>query len=201
MLKINLEDKIYNKPITKKFKNLIVSEFEKHGILKFTNVKDDFIKFVNQFTYSFANDARRRKERMNDKNIYSQACFVLGYIDETEKDLIETRKLIFNLTKNGVDEIAIFIITPIPGSEIFDSFDGYKSLSELTFSPLWRKDFKKLNFIRLYFYVYFLFWKTVFHPIKIMSQVLRFFSKKFNTKMEMVPFKFLKNTFFISEQK
>ena len=69
MLKINLEDKIYNKPITKKFKNLIVSEFEKHGILKFTNVKDDFIKFVNQFTYSFANDARRRKERMNDKNI------------------------------------------------------------------------------------------------------------------------------------
>ena len=34
-----------------------------------------------------------------------------------------------------------------------------------------------------------------------MSQVLRFFSKKFNTKMEMVPFKFLKNTFFISEQK
>lgn len=145
--------------------------------------------------------ANRIIKRMNDKNIYSQACFVLGYIDETEKDLIETRKLIFNLTKNGVDEIAIFIITPIPGSEIFNSFDGYKSLSELTFSPLWRKDFKKLNFIRLYFYVYFLFWKTVFHPIKIMSQVLRFFSKKFNTKMEMVPFKFLKNTFFISEQK
>ena len=86
--------------------------------------------------------ANRIIKRMNDKNIFSQACFVLGYIDETKKDLIETRKLIFNLTKNGVDEIAIFIITPIPGSEIFDSFDGYKSLSELTFSPLWRKDFK-----------------------------------------------------------
>ena len=69
MLTINLEGKNYNKPIDKKLKTSIIAAFEKHGLLKFTNVTDDFIKFVNQFTYSFANDAKRRKERMNDKNI------------------------------------------------------------------------------------------------------------------------------------
>ena len=69
MLTINLEDKSYNKPLDKKFKTSIVEAFEKYGLLKFTHVKNDFIKFVNQFTYSYANDARRRKERMNDKNI------------------------------------------------------------------------------------------------------------------------------------
>ena len=140
-------------------------------------------------------------KRMNDKNIFSQACFVLGYLNEDKKDLADTKKLIFDLTKNGVDEIAIFIITPIPGSEIYDNFKGFKSLSELTFSPLWRSDYKKLNFIRLKFYIYFLFWKFIFHPKKVLSQILRFFSKKFYTKMEMIPYKFLKNTFYLIEQK
>lgn len=140
-------------------------------------------------------------KRMNDRSIYSQACFVLGYLDETKEDLKETKNLIFDLTRNGVDEIAIFIITPIPGSEIFENFEGYKNLSELTFSPLWRKDYKKLNSTRLYFYSYFLFWKIIFHPIKVISQIMRFFTKKFNTKMEMIPYKFLKNTFYLIEQK
>ena len=69
MLTINLEDKNYNRSLSTNLKTSIVTAFEKYGLLKFTNVRDDFIKFVNQFTFSFANDARRRKERMNDKNI------------------------------------------------------------------------------------------------------------------------------------
>ena len=147
------------------------------------------------------NHANKLIKRMNEKNIFSQACFVLGYLNENKKDLNDTKKLIFNLTKNGVDEIAIFIITPIPGSEIFDNFKGYNNLSELSFSPLWRKDYKKLNLLRIYFYIYFLFWKFVFHPKKIIQQIFRFFSMKFYTKMEMVPYKFLKNTLYLIEQK
>ena len=69
MLTINLEDKNYKKSLDKKFKTSVIEAFEKYGLLKFTNVKNEFIKFVNQFTHSFANDARRRQERMNDKNI------------------------------------------------------------------------------------------------------------------------------------
>ena len=69
MLTINLEDKNYNRSLSTNLKTSIVTAFEKYGLLKFTNVREDFIQFVNQFTFSFANDARRRKERMNDKNI------------------------------------------------------------------------------------------------------------------------------------
>ena len=69
MLTINLEDKNYKKSLDKKFKTSVIEAFEKYGLLKFTNVKNEFIKFVTQFTHSFANDARRRQERMNDKNI------------------------------------------------------------------------------------------------------------------------------------
>ena len=36
--------------------------------------------------------ANRIIKRMNDKNIFSQACFVLGYLNEKYKDLIDTKK-------------------------------------------------------------------------------------------------------------
>ena len=41
-------------------------------------------------------------------------------------------------------------------------------------------------------YLIFLSTKIIFHPIKIFRQILNFFSKKFDTKMEMVPYKVLK---------
>ena len=131
-------------------------------------------------------------ESMNKNKIYSQACFVLGYPEEKEEDLDLTKKMIFNLTKNGIDEIAIFIISPIPGSKIFNDFYGYDSYSELNFSPTWRKDYSKLFKKRLFFYAYFIFFKILFYPIKIIKQILRFFTLNFQTKMEMVPFKYFK---------
>ena len=60
--------------------------------------------------------------------------------------------MIFNLTKIGIDEIAIFIITPVPGSKIYENFEGFETLSNLTFSPIWRNDYKSLNRIRLQMY-------------------------------------------------
>ena len=54
--------------------------------------------------------------------IYTQACFILGFPGETESDLNETQILIKKLSKIGIDEIAIFIISPVPGSEIFNEY-------------------------------------------------------------------------------
>ena len=100
--------------------------------------------------------------------------------------------VIFNLTKIGIDEIAIFIITPVPGSKIYENFEGFETLSNLTFSPIWRNDYKSLNRIRLQMYSIFLITKFIFHPIRVFKQALNFFNKSFNTKMEMVPYKVLK---------
>ena len=131
-------------------------------------------------------------KEMNKNKIFSQACFVIGYPGEKKIDLTKTKNMIFNLTKIGIDEIAIFIITPVPGSKIYENFEGYETLSNLTFSPIWRNDYKNLNRIRLQMYSIFLITKFIFHPIRVFKQAFNFFNKSFNTKMEMVPYKVLR---------
>jgi anaerobic magnesium-protoporphyrin IX monomethyl ester cyclase len=140
------------------------------------------------------------KEMVINK-IYTQACFILGFPGETDSDLHETQKLIKKLSKIGIDEIAIFIISPVPGSEIFNEFKGYTSLSELNFSPTWRKDYKFLNQKRLKFYLIFLLNKTLNHPMKIFKQTIRFLTHTFKTKMEMTPYRAIHTLVLIAKYK
>ena len=119
---------------------------------------------------------------MNKFNIRTQACFVLGFPGEENGDLELTKKMIIKLTKAGLDEIAIFIITPIPGSEIFKNIEGYESYSELNFSPKWRSDYNFLNYTRLKFYLIFLLYKLLYSPKKILKQIFNFFCFKIRNK-------------------
>jgi radical SAM superfamily enzyme YgiQ (UPF0313 family) len=135
--------------------------------------------------------AVRLVKRMNKVGIRSQACFVLGYPGENEEDLDMTWSLVKELTRVGVDEIALFIITPVPGSAIHDQFSGYQTLSELNFSPTWRADYSKLNKFRVRLYMNFLLWKLRYHPIKLIQQPINFLLRRFQTKMEMVPYRAL----------
>jgi radical SAM superfamily enzyme YgiQ (UPF0313 family) len=127
--------------------------------------------------------------RMSRVGIRSQACFVLGFPGETDDDRELTRRLVHSLTREGVDEIALFIATPVPGSAIYGEVEGYTNLSELTFSPSWRSDFRALSSFRLRLYVQFLLWKLRYHPQRILAQPLRFLTRRFETKMEMVPYR------------
>jgi radical SAM superfamily enzyme YgiQ (UPF0313 family) len=127
--------------------------------------------------------------RMTRNGIHSQACFVLGFPGENDWDRALTRALVQRLTKEGVDEIALFIITPVPGSSIFPEFTGYSSLSELNFSPAWRADYGELVHFRVRLYAAFLFWKLRYHPRKILRQPLNFIRRRFETKMEMAPYR------------
>ncbi len=135
--------------------------------------------------------AVRIVKQMNKSGIRSQACFVLGYPGENDEDRVMTRALVHDLTRVGVDEIALFIVTPVPGSAIHKEFSGYNSLSELNFSPTWRKDYQLLSRFRLRLYASFLFWKLIYHPLKLTQQPLNFLSRRFQTKMEMVPYRAL----------
>ena len=86
----------------------------------------------------------------------------------------------------GIDEIALFIMTPIPGSRAFEySPGGYKNLSQLTFSPKWRKTYHKLSRTRIEIYILFFLWKLKYHPIKVFKQIKNILTKDFRTKMEM----------------
>ncbi len=128
-------------------------------------------------------------KRMKEVGIYSQACFVIGFPGESDRDLRMTRRMIRRLTKAGIDEVALFIITPVPGSPLYKKLTGYQTLSELNFSPFWREDYSRLNSFRLRSYALFLFWKAVCHPRKILRQVFNFMRRRFETKMEMIPYR------------
>ncbi|OGQ06006.1 MAG: hypothetical protein A3F82_05230 [Deltaproteobacteria bacterium RIFCSPLOWO2_12_FULL_44_12] len=129
---------------------------------------------------------------MNHFGIFSQACFVLGFPGEDDEDRKQTINLARLLTKAGIDEIAQFIITPVPGSKIYNEFSGFKNYSELTFSPSWRRDYKKLAKFRFRLYRRFLLWKLLYHPQKILRQIMNFLKLRFETKMEMTPYRALK---------
>lgn len=130
--------------------------------------------------------------KMNQVGIYSQACFVLGFPGEEPEDLAKTWDLVHHLALQGVDEIALFIITPVPGSAIFTEFKGYTSLSEMNFTPTWREDYQSLSRFRLRLYAHFLWWKLRYHPLKLLRQPFNFLKRRYNTKMEMVPYRALK---------
>lgn len=140
--------------------------------------------------------AKTMIQKMSQVGIYSQACFVLGFPGEEDADRALTRQLLVDLTRLGLDEVAIFIITPVPGSAIYGELTGYDGYSELTFSPTWRVDYKHLNRFRLRLYVLFLMNKLLYHPFKLSIQPLRFLFRRFQTKMEMVPYRALQ-TFFM----
>lgn len=135
--------------------------------------------------------AEHLASHMSHAGIRLQVCFVLGFPEETEQDLQMTRDMVRRLTRRGVDEIALFIITPVPGSAIYEHYRGFKSLSELNFSPTWRKDYTQLNRFRLDLYRNFLFWKLFYHPLKFLRQPFNFLLRRFETKMEMTPYRAL----------
>lgn len=122
--------------------------------------------------------------------IRTQACFVLGFPEETEQDRRMSRRLVRSLAWAGVSEIAVFVIAPVPGSAIYDDFAGQApSLSSLSFSPAWRQDYRALSRMRLRMYATFLGVKTVRHPLRVARQAGNFARRRFETKMEMVPFR------------
>ena len=130
--------------------------------------------------------------------IRSQACFVLGWPDENDEDRLLTRRLVRDLTRAGVDETVFFIMTPVPGSKMFGALTGYRDYQELNFSPSWRADYPELNRARKSLYASFLFWKLLFHPLALAMQPFRFLLRRFETKMEMTPYRALHTAWLMS---
>ena len=121
--------------------------------------------------------------------VKTQACFILGMPNERILDRFRTLCLIRIYSILGIDEIAVFIISPMPGASIYSDFKV--DIQNISFSPTWRQDYKKLSLIRLYWYFNFLVLKTFFHPISILLSVHRFITTDFELKMELAPFRSL----------
>jgi anaerobic magnesium-protoporphyrin IX monomethyl ester cyclase len=133
-------------------------------------------------------------QEMSRLGIRTQACFVVGYPEESDADRQLTRDYLRRLVKAGLDEVALFICTPAPGSSIYGDERGYQSLSELSFSPTWRATYAKLSEFRRGTYARFMAWKLLHHPKKLLLQPFHFLRRRFHTKMEMTPFRALSLT-------
>ena len=133
--------------------------------------------------------ALRLVEKMAACRIRTQACFVLGFPGERAEDRRLTTAYVRSLVRAGLDEIALFIMTPVPGSSIYGQVTGFDSLSELNFSPGWRRGYALLSRYRMGLYGRFLWWKCRAHPVRIVRQSWNFFRRRFETKMEMTPYR------------
>ena len=128
---------------------------------------------------------------MNRLGIRTQACFIAGVPGENNDDRILSIKLVRRLVASGVDEIAVTIFTPLPGTALSDSLTGYSHYSQLTHSPNWREDYKIVSAYRYKMYLNFFIWKLLW-PKKVIRELIGFFSKNFETKMEMSVYKTVK---------
>ena len=126
--------------------------------------------------------------------IFLQCCFVLGFPGEDDDDRRLTTELVERLIRLGVDEIALFIMTPAPGAAEYRDPGAGVSLSELNFSPTWRSDYETLSAFRAGLYRRFVIGKTLSHPLAVARQAMNFARHRFETKMEMAPWRALCHT-------
>ena len=148
------------------------------------------------------NHALEMYASLRKNNIYTQACFVLGYPGEDYNDRKKTAKLVRKLAKIGVDEVALFIITPMPGSRIYKQFmDKFCTLNQLTFTPKWREDYKKIAAFRKNLYLQYVIIKFFCHPVRMLGYGWALMTKRFRTKVEMTIFRKMKVAWFANSCK
>lgn len=136
---------------------------------------------------------------MHQLHVTTQACFVLGYPQETESDRKMTYEYIKALAKAGCDEVALFIMAPVPGASTYQKYkdeiekeNKKVALQEMSFSPRWRKDYALYKNMRTKAYLLFVITKLLYHPIKTLTQPINVVTGHFKTKMEMTLFRVAK---------
>jgi len=132
---------------------------------------------------------------MHRSGMTTQACFILGYPGEQQDDLRMTRSYIRQIVRAGIDEIAVLILTPTPGSEIFEQYARENELTDITrftFTPIWRRDYRRYALERVRCYLTFLFWRAVYHPLDLLRLPIDFLLGTFRTKSEMTLYRLLR---------
>jgi len=122
---------------------------------------------------------------MKQLRLRSQACFVLGFPGESEADRQKTSDYVRTLVRAGLDEIALFIMAPMPGTPVFEQYQGYDGLSDLSFSPYWREDYSRLAAFRNKLYRQFFFWLLLYNPVAVLRVLIALLRRRFDTKMAM----------------
>ncbi|MDB2487517.1 radical SAM protein, partial [Alphaproteobacteria bacterium] len=91
------------------------------------------------FNYDYA---AQLVELCHRHKVRTQACFLVGHPSETESDFVASRDYMRHLLRRGLDEVAIFIVSPFAGSSLYQ--ESKIALSDAgvqpTFGPKGRVD-------------------------------------------------------------
>lgn len=120
--------------------------------------------------------------------IYTQACFLVGHPEEKEKDHNLSCKYLHSLVNAGLDEVAVFIIAPFPGSKLYKERGINLSSTEklVSFSPKGRYGWENLARRRMELIKIF-FIEKLKKGLNIWFQGIRAFFGIPRTKMENLP--------------
>jgi anaerobic magnesium-protoporphyrin IX monomethyl ester cyclase len=119
--------------------------------------------------------------------------FVLGFEDENNTDRRMTEKMIVKLTKLGVDEISLFIWSPLPGADAFESETGWSRYEDLNWSPNWRKNYIELYRFRRRLHIRWLVTKILYQPLRSLRMILNILTGRYELKSEMALHRILRS--------
>jgi radical SAM superfamily enzyme YgiQ (UPF0313 family) len=128
---------------------------------KLISIGCDFISFspesgadgvVTSVGKTFDYDHAIQMLKLINGRAITQACFIIGLPSESCSDRDETLKYALELAEAGLDEIALFNFTPMPGAKFYNDYEI--STDNMTFSnKLWggeMEEFKRTLLITFY---------------------------------------------------
>ena len=118
--------------------------------------------------------------------VSTQTCFIVGHPKETEKDFNMSESYLTKLVKAGLDEVAVFIVSPFAGSKLHqnNSIELDNPDAIITFSPKGRKGYENISRRRKKLLFIFFYYKITTHLLNFLKQCLRSVIGYPRTKME-----------------
>lgn len=120
--------------------------------------------------------------------IRTQACFLVGHPDEREVDIQRSLEYLKKMVRNGLDEVAVFVVAPFAGSSLYARGQiALENISALpSFSPRGRADYKAIERRRKALISAF-FVEKLKNGFDLWAQGLRALRGVPQTKMENLP--------------
>lgn len=113
-------------------------------------------------------------------------CFlIVGFPGERSEDRRATATLVDELVSAGVDDLSIFIWSPLPGATAFDLERGWERLEQLCWTPRWRSRYALYEGARFGLYLRLLSDMFRSRPGSVAVSMTRAITGPFETKGEM----------------
>jgi len=127
----------------------------------------------------------------NKLRITTAGFIIIGVIGETMEDRLLTKKYVQYLAKEGLDEIGVFPLIPYPECPITKKYKHIKEIKNFEelitgVIPPWYPNYKSVKQFKRELYIRFLFYQSVYHPLKILRLIKNFITGKQDIKSDRV---------------